>query len=115
MAFLIGEGADIDRQARASERDAGHDAERAVEPAGLVLRFDVAADQQVRTGTFVPAIDVADAVDRSIQSAGRQPVHQPAPRFHILRREGRAMHAGAERADLPQFVQVTQEGIRIDR
>ncbi len=69
MPLLIGEGADIDRQAGPRQRDAGDDAERAVEPAGLVLRFDVAADEQMRAGAGMAAIDIADAVDRGLQPA----------------------------------------------
>ena len=114
MTFLIGEGTDIDREAGSGERDAGHDPERAIEPAGLVLGFDMAAHQQMRAGAFVPAINVADAVNGGIQAACRQAIDQPAPRFHVLRREGGPMDAGAERADAAQFVQVTEEGVGID-
>ena len=33
--------------------------------------------------------------------------------FHVLRRIGRPVHAGLERADLPELVQVGQEGVSI--
>ena len=114
MTFLVGEGTDIDREAGSGERDPGHDPERPIEPAGLVLGFNVATYQQMRAGPFVPAINVADAINGCIQAACRQAINQPAPQFHVLRREGGPMDAGAERADAAQFVQVTEEGVGID-
>ncbi len=115
MTFLIGEGTDIDREAGSGERHAAHDPERPIEPTGLVLGFDVATHQQMRAGAFVPAINIADAINGGIQAACRQAINQPAPRFHVLRRESGPMDAGAERADPAQFVQVTQKGVGIDQ
>ena len=45
MAFFIGKRDDVDGQPGASQMQGGHDAQRAVEPAGFVLRLDMAAGE----------------------------------------------------------------------
>ncbi len=115
VPLLVREGDDVDGQPGAGQRHPGHDAQRPVEPAGLVLRLDVAADQQVRAGAAVAPQHVADPVDGSVQAADLEPGHQPAAGFHVRGREGRPVDAGAEPADLAQLVQVGQEGSGVDR
>ena len=115
MAFLIAIGTNVHRQAGPRERECRHHAGDAIQPAGLVLGFQMAADQQMRAAALVAAEHVADAVDRRIEADGRHFPHQPAPAVHIVPAEGGAMHAGAERAELAQRIEVLQEARGIDR
>ncbi|WP_431269689.1 hypothetical protein [Dankookia sp. P2] len=71
MSLLIGEGDDIDRQPGPRQGEAGDHAECAVQPAGVILGFDMAAGQQMRPGAAVPAIDIANAVDRGVEPRSR--------------------------------------------
>ena len=72
----------------------------------MVLRLDVAANQEVRAGAGVTAEHVADAVDGgfepSLDHAGDEPV--PAP--HVFGTEGGAVYAAAEGPDGPQLVEI---------
>ena len=71
MPLLVGEGHHVHRQAGASEGQRRHHAQRAIQPAGVVLRLDMAADQQMRAGAGMAAEHVADAVHRGGQAAFR--------------------------------------------
>ena len=115
MSFLIGEGADIHRQPGARQRHPGHHAERAIQPARLVLAFDMAADEQVRPGPRCRPRTLPMPSIAGLEPALLEPRHQPAAAFHVLRRIGRPVHAGPVVADLPQLVQVLQEAVGIDR
>ena len=71
MAFLVAPGGDLDRaverrrigieHARGLERV--DDAERAVEPAGIVLAFEMRARKELWAGLGADADDIADTVD----------------------------------------------------
>ena len=64
MAFLIGPGRDIDAAAkRARDLQPVDHAQRAIQPAGMRLGLDMAAEQQLRPVAARAADDVADAVD----------------------------------------------------
>ncbi len=114
MPFLVGEGDHVHGQPGTGQRDARHHPQRAVQPARFVLRLDMAAHQQMRPVAGVPPIHVADAVDRGVQPAGLHPLDQPVARLHVLGRVGRAVHTGAELADLAQFVEVAKERLGVD-
>ncbi|WP_332308988.1 hypothetical protein [Roseococcus microcysteis] len=113
VALLIGEGDDIHRQPGAGKRDTRHHTQRAIQPAGLILAFDMAAHQQMRTRPGVAAEDIADAVHAGLQPHLAHAVHQPAAAFHVLGREGGAVHAGLVGPDLPKLVQVLEEPFRV--
>jgi hypothetical protein len=114
MRLLVGIGADIDRQAAAGEFERAHDAEHAVEPTGMVLRLDMAAGEQVRAGPAMPPEHVADAVDGGVEPGLGHAGHQPVPAFHVLRAEGRAVHASPVGADGSQGVEILHEPVCID-
>ena len=114
MALLIGAGDDVHRQAGAGQGEGGDDAQRAIEPARLILAFDVAAGEQLEAGARVAAQNVADAVDAGFEADLGHPFHQPMPAAHVVGRKGRAVHAGPEAADLAQRVQVSEEAGGVD-
>ena len=60
------------------------------------------------------AIDIADAINASFQPAFAQFFDQPMAAFHILRRKGRAMHAGFIGADFAQLMKIGKETLGID-
>jgi hypothetical protein len=114
MPLLIGIGADIYRQAGPGKRERRHHPERAVQPSGLVLAFDMAAGEKMRTRTGMAAIDIADPIDAGLEAETRHLLHQPGPRLHVLRRVGRPMDTRLVGTDLPEFVQVGKKLRRID-
>ena len=70
MAFLVAPGCDLDGafDARVGIDDAGgferiDDAERPIEPAGVILAFEMRTRQQLRPGFCTGAEHIADAVD----------------------------------------------------
>src|SRR4051794_15286509 len=115
MTFLIGPGSNIDaRTQRTGDLQRIDDAHDAIEPAGVVLRLQMAAQQQLATGARIEAIDIADAVDRRFQPGIGQTAGEPVAGLDILRREGRAMHTGFVFADLTYRVEVLQQAVRVD-
>ena len=115
MPLLVGEGDHVHRQPGPREGEARHHAERAVEPARLVLRLEMRAHQQLRPRPGMAPEHVADAVDRRREPDLLQPRDEPAAGFHVLLRIGRPMHAGAERADPAQLLQVGDEAVGVGR
>ncbi len=116
VAFLVAIGTDVDRQSRARQRQRRHDTENAIQPAAVVLRLQMAARQDVRPRPAMPPEDIADPVDRRVEARGLQLAHQPVPALHVLRTEGRAMHARAVGAtDLAQGVEIVQEAGSVER
>jgi hypothetical protein len=69
------------------------------------------------TGTVARhlAKDIGDAIDRDMMANIPQLRGQPAARCHIVRRQGRAMDAGLVSTNLTQFIEITQDPIRIRR
>ena len=55
----------------------------------------------------MPSID-------GVEPGGGHPFDQPMARDGVFGREGRAVDAGLESADLSQFVEVAQKALRID-
>ena len=106
MTFLVAARRDVDAgiaarlfgRARGLERvDA---AERAVEPAGLVLRLEMRAGERLARRPRCHAEHVADAVDRRLEPGLRASLGEPVPRRDILGRKGRAVDAGLVGAEL---------------
>ena len=70
---------------RARDLEAVDHAERAVEPAGVVLRLRVRSDAAACGPARGPAEHVADPVDRGFQSRFRKLLGEPQARLHVLR------------------------------
>ena len=86
MAFLVAPGRDFDGavDVRIGIDDAGgferiDDAERPIEPAGVILAFEMRARQQFRSGFRAGAEHVADAVDLGRKAGLGKPLRQPLP------------------------------------
>ena len=115
MALLIGPRRDIDAAAeRARDLQAVDHAQRAIQPAGMRLRLDMAAEQQMRAVAARAADDVADAVDLRLEPGLGHPRRQPVSRLHVLGRIGRPMHAGLVFADLAQRVEIGEQPVAVD-
>jgi hypothetical protein len=90
MAFLVAPGGDLDRAGRVrigidDARSFGRidHTKRSIEPAGVVLAFEMRARQQLRPGFAAGAEDVADAVDVGHEAGLGQPLRQPFQRAHM--------------------------------
>ena len=102
MAFLVGPGDRLDaepgtrsiRGDGAGQFEPVDDAERAVEPAAMRLRFAVRADQEAPGGARIAADHIADAVDHRIEPGLGEFVGEPLARGDILGRVGRPVHPG---------------------
>jgi hypothetical protein len=80
----------------------------------MILRFQMAAHQQLFTRRPAPPDDIADAVDMRIQARLGQPSDQPMAGVHILLGEGRSMDTGLVGADVTQGIQIAQQPLAID-
>ena len=121
MAFLVAPGRDFDGavDVRIAIDDAGgferiDDAERSIEPARVVLAFEMRARQQFRPGFGAGADDVADAVDLAGKSSLGKPLHQPLQRAQMRFRKGRLVNAGLVGADGAQRVEIGKDAGAID-
>jgi hypothetical protein len=122
MAFLVAPGRDVDAHVahfrvvaeRPRRLEPVDDAERAIEPAGVVLAFDMRAGQQARPAGAAVADHGADAVDARVQPGLLEPVAEPMTRLDVLRREGRAVHAGLVGAEGRQRAQVAKDAVGVD-
>ena len=121
MAFLVAPRGDLDsavdagigvEHARGFERI--DDAERAVEPAGMVLAFEMRAGQQLRPGLGAGAEHIADAVDRRPSSPASGNLRgQPLQRAHVRLGEGRLVHAGLVGADGTERIEIGENALAI--
>lgn len=116
MAFLVAPGGDLDRavegaigieHARGLERV--DDAERAVEPAGIVLAFEMRTRKQLWAGLGTGADDIADTVDCGGKACLGQSRAKPFQRTHMSVGEGRLVHAALVGAERPQCVEVGKD------
>ena len=113
MPLLVRPAGHVDAASQGARHlQAVHHAHRAIQPAGMRLGFQVAADQQERPLPSPAADDVADAVDLGVEPGLGQPRGEPVPRLDVLRRVGRPVHPGAIGADRPQRLQVIQQPLR---
>ena len=103
MPLLVRPAGDVDAAAQGARHlQAVDHAHRAIQPAGMRLGLQMAADQQERPLPSPAADDVADAVDLGVEPGLGQPGGEPVPRLDVVRRIGRAVHPGAIGADRPQ-------------
>ena len=115
MPLLVRPRRDIDAAAkRARDLQPVDHTQRAIQPAGVRLRLDMAAEQQLRPVAARTADDVADAVDLRLQPGLGHPRGQPMARLHVLRRISRPMHAGLVFADLAQRVEIAKQPVAVD-
>ena len=121
MAFLVAPGRDFDG---AMPRgigidDAGSlqridDAERAIEPSGVVLAFKMGAGQQFRSRPGAGAQHIADAVDVSRQPGVGQLLRKPVQRADMRLGEGRLVHAGLVGADGAERIEIGENAGAVD-
>ena len=103
MPLLVRPAGDVDAAAQGARHlQAVDHAHRAIQPAGMRLGLEMAADQQERPLPSPAADDVADAVDLGIQPGLGQARGEPVPRLDVVRRVGRPVHPGPVGADRPQ-------------
>ena len=116
MSFLVAPGCDFDSAAGIGIGidDPGRfervdDAERPIEPAGIVLAFEMRSRQQFRSRLGTGAEHVANAVDLGRQPGFGQPLRQPVQRADVRFGEGRLVDAGLVGADGTECVQVGED------
>ena len=108
----IGGGGILGDRARRLQRiDA---AERTIEPAGMVLAFEMRARQHLLPVRTAPAENVGDAVDLRVKAGFAHPAGKPFARGNVLIRQRRAMHAGLVGAEGCERAQVGQNAFGID-
>ena len=121
MALLVAECRDVDADLAGllGQRPRGFeridDAECAVEPAGMILGFEMRAGEHLAAGRARAAEHIADAVDRRLEAGLRHAFGQPLARHDVFGREGRTMDAGLVGAEGAQRVQIAEHAVRIDR
>jgi hypothetical protein len=86
MPLLVRPRGDIDAAAQTTRdlQPIDH-AQRAIQPAGVGLRLDMAAEQQLRAVAARAANNVADAVDLGLQPGLGHPRGEPVARPHVVR------------------------------
>ena len=121
MAFLVAPCRDLDGAVdiRIGIDDAGgferiDDAERSIEPARVVLAFEMRARQQFRPGFRAGAEHVADAVDLGRKACLGKPLRQPLQRAHMRLRESRLVNAGLVGADGTERVEIGKDPGAVD-
>src|ERR1700733_7570070 len=116
MSFLIAPGSDFNgafdirvgiENARGFE--GVHDAKRPIEPARVVLAFEMRPGQQPGPGFRTGAQHIADAVDRSGQPGLGQPLRQPLQRAQMRLGEGRLVNPGFVGADATQRSEIRKD------
>jgi hypothetical protein len=120
VSFLVAPGGNLDR---AFERGIGiehagrfervDDPERAVEPAGVVLAFEVRSREQLGSRLCAGAKDIADAVDRGGEACVGQLLHQPIQRKLVRLGEGRLVHAGLVRANGTERIEIGENALAV--
>jgi hypothetical protein len=116
MTFLVAPGRHFNRAVyiRIAVDDSGgleriDHAERSIEPARVVLAFQMRPRQQFRPGLGAGAEDVADAVDFAPEAGLGKPLHQPRQRGEMRFRKRRLVNAGLVGADGAQRVEVGED------
>jgi hypothetical protein len=116
MAFLVAPGCDLDGalDVRVGIDDSGgferiDDPERTVEPAGIILAFEMRTRQQFWSRFRAGAEHIADAIDLGGQSRLGEPLHQPLQRAHMRLGKGRLVHAGLVGADGAECIEVGED------
>jgi hypothetical protein len=121
MPFLVAPCRDLDRavdagitvdDARGFER-IDH-AERPIEPAGMVLAFEMRAREQLRSCFRTGAEHIADAVDCRGEVGIGQVRRQPVQRAQMRLRECRLVHAGLVGADRAQCIEIGEHALAVE-
>jgi hypothetical protein len=121
MSFLVAPCRDFDGaidisigidHARGLERV--NDAEGTIEPAGIILTFEMRAGEYFRASLRAGAKHIADAVDGCGQFRAGKLLDQPPKRLHMGLRKGRLVHAGLVGADGPQRVEIGEHPGAVD-
>src|SRR5581483_9504977 len=89
-------------------------AERAIEPARMVLRLEVRARQCLGAARLALSQNIADAVDRGLEPGRRALLGEPVARRDVFGRERRPMHAGLVGTEGTQLVEIAEEAVRLD-
>src|SRR5487761_2646392 len=82
-----------------------NDTKRPIEPAGIILAFEMRAGQQFRPGFCACAEHIADAVDCGGEVRLGQMLRQPFHRAHVRLRVGRLVNAGLVGADAAECME----------
>src|SRR5712664_1647904 len=90
------------------------DAKRPIEPARVILAFEMRPGQQFWSGFRGCAKDVADAVDRSSEACLWKPLREPIQRAHMRLREGRLVNAGLVGADATERIEIRKDPSTIE-
>ena len=115
MAFFVSPCRDIDAVAeRACDLQAVDHAQRAVQPAGVRLRLDMTAEQQMRPRAARASDHVADAVDFRIEAGLGHARRKPVTRCDIIGRVGGPMHAGLVRPNPGERAKVAEQPVAVD-
>src|SRR5215203_1301411 len=122
MPLLVAPGRDVDAKIgrrrilgkRAGGLEAVDDAERAVEPAGMVLALEMRAGEHLWPRRPARSEDAADAVDLGVEPGLGESLGEPVPRLDVLAREGRAVDAGLVGTELREPAEVAEEAPGID-
>jgi hypothetical protein len=80
----------------------------------MVLRFQMAPEQQPRPSSTGTPDNVTDSIELRFQSSFTHSLNQPMARLHILRRVGRPMHAGLVPAYSSQIPKIFEKPIAVD-
>ena len=89
------------------------DAERAIEPAGVVLALQVRTGQQFRPGLGAGSENVADAVDRPGELGLGELLDEPFQRELVRLRKGRLVHAGLVGAKGAQRMEIGEHALSV--
>src|SRR5262249_29778335 len=116
MTFLVAPRGDLDGTVEirvAIERARGFQridhAERPIQPAGIILAFEMRAREQFGAGFRARAEHIADAVDGGGEARLRKARRQPFQRAHMGFGEGRLVHTGLVGADRTQRVEIGKD------
>jgi hypothetical protein len=122
MALFVEPRGDVDthiREARVRAQDSRRlqrvdDPERAIEPAGVVLAFEMRPGEHPCARRAAVADHVGDAVDPGVEPRRLEPRRKPVARLDVLRRQGGAVNAGLVGAESGEFAQVAEDAVGID-
>ena len=90
------------------------DAKRSIEPARIILAFQVRAGQQFGPGFWTVAEHIANAVDRGGEAGLGKPPGQPFQRAQMRLGERRLVNAGLVGADVAQRMEIGQDAGAIE-
>src|SRR2546423_4354509 len=120
MSLLVAEHHDIDAGIAARFLNAAGGlervdaAERAIEPAGMVLRFQMRAGKDFAAARPALSQNIADAIDRRLEAGLGAPLREPLPRCDVFGRKRRAVHASLVGAEGAQLIEIAEQAVGLD-